>query len=90
LTTTSGLSRISEEIEVGNQDPKNGNRPDPRPTEAATGDAEMNDDMQIMRGSGNVFRDLGHPEADREQLRALLAAKIIGVLEDRRLTARAA
>ncbi len=50
----------------------------------------MNDDMQIMRGSGNVFRDLGHPEADREQLRALLAAKIIGVLEDRRLTARAA
>ena len=37
----------------------------------------MNDDMDIIRGSGNVFRDLGHPDADREQLRALLAAKII-------------
>jgi len=50
----------------------------------------MNDDMEIIRGSGNVFRDLGHPEADREQLRALLAAKIIGVLDDRKLTVRAA
>lgn len=50
----------------------------------------MSDDMEIIRGSGNVFRDLGHPDADREQLRALLAAKIIGVLDDRNLTVRAA
>lgn len=50
----------------------------------------MSDDLEIIRGSGNVFRDLGHPEADREQLRALLAAKIIGVLDDRKLTVRAA
>ena len=50
----------------------------------------MSDDMDIIRGSGNLFRDLGHPDADREQLRALLAAKIIGVLDDRKLTVRAA
>ena len=50
----------------------------------------MSNDMDIIRGSGNIFRDLGHPEADREQLRALLAAKIIGVLDDRKLTVRAA
>lgn len=50
----------------------------------------MNDDFDIIRGSGNVFRDLGHPDADREQLRALLAAQIIGVLDDRKLTVRAA
>jgi predicted XRE-type DNA-binding protein len=50
----------------------------------------MKDDMDIIRGSGNLFRDLGHPDADREQLRALLAAKIIGVLDDRKLTVRAA
>jgi predicted XRE-type DNA-binding protein len=48
------------------------------------------DDFDIVRGSGNVFRDLGHPDADREQLRALLAARIIGVLDDRKLTVRAA
>ena len=50
----------------------------------------MNDDLEIIRGSGNVFRDLGHPDADREQLRALFAAKIIDVLNDRKLTVRAA
>jgi predicted XRE-type DNA-binding protein len=50
----------------------------------------MNDNVEIIRGSGNVFRDLGHPDADREQLRTLLAAKIIGVLDDRKLTVRAA
>ena len=48
------------------------------------------DDFDIIRGSGNVFRDLGHPDADKEQLRALLAVRIIGVLDDRKLTVRAA
>jgi predicted XRE-type DNA-binding protein len=50
----------------------------------------MSDDTDMIRGSGNLFRDLGHPDADREQLRALLAARIIGVLDDRKLTVRAA
>jgi predicted XRE-type DNA-binding protein len=47
-------------------------------------------DFEIVRGSGNIFRDLGHPDADREQLRALLAARIVGVLDDRKLTVRGA
>jgi predicted XRE-type DNA-binding protein len=46
------------------------------------------DDFEVVRGSGNVFRDFGHPDADREQLRAILAASIIGVLDDRSLTVR--
>ncbi len=50
----------------------------------------MSDETDLVRGSGNLFRDLGHPDADREQLRALLAARIIGVLDDRKLTVRAA
>jgi predicted XRE-type DNA-binding protein len=50
----------------------------------------MSDETDTIRGSGNVFRDLGHPDADREQLRALLAARIIGVLDERKLTVRAA
>ena len=50
----------------------------------------MSDDNEIIRGSGNVFRDLDLPDADREQLRALLAAQIIGVLDERKLTVRAA
>lgn len=50
----------------------------------------MSDDIDIIRGSGNVFRDLALPDADCEQLRALLAAEIIGVLDARKLTVRAA
>lgn len=49
---------------------------------------DLDDDCEVIRGSGNVFRDFGHPDADREQLRAILAAKIIGVLDDRKLTVR--
>jgi predicted XRE-type DNA-binding protein len=48
------------------------------------------EEFDIVRGSGNVFRDLGHPDADREQLRSLLAARVIGVLDDRKLTVREA
>jgi predicted XRE-type DNA-binding protein len=50
----------------------------------------MSDETDMIRGSGNLFRDLGHPDADREQLRGLLAARIIGVLDERKLTVRAA
>jgi predicted XRE-type DNA-binding protein len=46
--------------------------------------------MELVRGSGNVFRDFGMPNADLEQARSILAAKIIGVLDQRKLTARAA
>jgi predicted XRE-type DNA-binding protein len=49
----------------------------------------MSDDTAMIRGSGNVFRDPSHPDADREQPRALLAARIIGVLDERKLTVRA-
>ena len=50
----------------------------------------MNDDFDVARGSGNVFRDFGHPNADAEQLKAILAAQIIHVLDSRELTTRRA
>jgi predicted XRE-type DNA-binding protein len=46
--------------------------------------------FDVIRGSGNVFRDLGPKDADRERLRSLLAAEIIGVLNERKLTVREA
>jgi predicted XRE-type DNA-binding protein len=48
------------------------------------------DDMELIRGSGNAFRDFDRPNADLEQARAILAAKIIDALDGRKLTARAA
>jgi predicted XRE-type DNA-binding protein len=51
----------------------------------------MNDEpFEVVRGSGNVFADFGHSNAAVEQLKALLAAEIIGVLDDRALTVRIA
>lgn len=50
----------------------------------------MTSEIEVVRGSGNVFRDFGRPDADLEQLRAILAAEIIGVLDDRGLSVRKA
>jgi predicted XRE-type DNA-binding protein len=43
-----------------------------------------------MRGSGNVFRDLGHDEADLKQCKAILAAGIIKELDRQNLSILAA
>src|SRR5467141_627274 len=46
--------------------------------------------LEVVRGSGNVFRDLGHKNADAEQFKAILAAEIIKALDREHLTVRAA
>jgi predicted XRE-type DNA-binding protein len=46
--------------------------------------------LQLVRGSGNVFRDLGRETADLQQLKAVLAAEIIKSLAREELTVRAA
>jgi predicted XRE-type DNA-binding protein len=46
--------------------------------------------LEVVRASGNVFRDFGHRNADAEQFKVILAAEIIKVLDRERLTVRAA
>ena len=46
--------------------------------------------LELVRGSGNVFRDLGHKNADVEQFKAILAAEIIKALDREGLSVRAA
>lgn len=46
--------------------------------------------IEVVRGTGNVFRDLNLPNPDLEQLRAILAARIIKVLDRKKLTVRKA
>ncbi|ACB79174.1 helix-turn-helix transcriptional regulator [Methylorubrum populi] len=50
----------------------------------------MSEDFELIRGTGNVFRDLDREDADAEQLKALLAAQIIACLDRRHLTGQAA
>ena len=46
--------------------------------------------LEVERGSGNVYRDLGKNNPDLRQLKALLAAEIIKWLDREKLTLRGA
>jgi len=47
------------------------------------------DDMELIRGSGNVFADFGDPDAETKLLKAQMAADIINTLNERGLSVRA-
>src|SRR6266851_2959273 len=46
--------------------------------------------LEVVRGSGSVFRDLRRENADVEQFKAILAAEIIKALDREGLSVRAA
>src|SRR6266542_1433919 len=46
--------------------------------------------LDVVRGSGNVFRDLGRESPDVDQLKAILAAEIIKVLDTESMSVRVA
>ena len=46
--------------------------------------------IELVRGSGNVFRDFGYSNDDVEQLKAILATEIAKMLDQQKLTVRAA
>ena len=46
--------------------------------------------INLVRGTGNVFRDLGAKHPDADQFKAILATEIIKVLDRERLTVRQA
>jgi predicted XRE-type DNA-binding protein len=46
--------------------------------------------LEMVRGSGNVFRDFRHATADVEQLKAIFAAEIIKMLDRENMTVRGA
>ncbi|MEO8592084.1 MAG: helix-turn-helix transcriptional regulator [Candidatus Solibacter sp.] len=48
------------------------------------------DSIDVVRGTGNVFRDLGSKNPDAEQFKAILATEIIKVLDREHLTVRQA
>ena len=48
------------------------------------------DKLELIRGSGNVYRDLAKENADIEQFKALLAAEIIKTLDREGLSVRKA
>lgn len=47
-------------------------------------------DLELIKGTGNVFRDLDDPEADLKHAKAVLAARIIAALDEHGLSVRKA
>jgi predicted XRE-type DNA-binding protein len=45
-------------------------------------------ESEIVRGSGNIYRDFNLPDADVRQLKAILAAAVIKTLDRRGLSVR--
>lgn len=50
----------------------------------------MSDELETLRGSGHVWRDLGYPDADLRQAKGVLAARIVAILRERGLSTRKA
>ncbi len=50
----------------------------------------MKEKLDIVKGSGNFFRDMGEKNADIKQTKALLAAEILRILDKEKLSVRAA
>ena len=46
--------------------------------------------IEIVRGTGNVFRDFGYPDADVRQAKALMGAQIMRILDEGGLSNRQA
>ncbi len=46
--------------------------------------------IEVIQGSGNIWRDLDYPDADVRQAKGILAARIVGILNDRNLSIRTA
>ena len=49
----------------------------------------MTDELDVVRGSGNIFADFGDADAETKKMKADIAAEIIATLNHRGLTARA-
>lgn len=46
--------------------------------------------IRVKQGSGNVFRDLGFPNPEREEVKARLTLQIYRIIKSRKLTQAAA
>lgn len=50
----------------------------------------MSEEIEIIRGSGNIYQDFNLPDADIRQTKVLLASQIVKVLNEQKLSNRQA
>ena len=44
--------------------------------------------LEVSKGTGNVYKDFNYPDAEVRQLKAKVAAEIIGILDHRQWSVR--
>lgn len=87
-----------QEVEAGSEDTQQGSGPDQ--VEAAHGGGRLQGKkgkhlmaatrVQVSRGSGNVFRDLGLKNSEELLAKTKLAVRIVQIVEERKLSQRQA
>lgn len=50
----------------------------------------VDEPFELVRGTGNVWVDFGYPDAELRTMKSVAAASIIGLLDDQKITVRAA
>lgn len=83
-----GRPRLSEKIDAGNQNAPPRNRTHSRPHPVHPQPAALEEEIELVDGSDNVFADFGSPDAERKWLRTIIAAEIVKSLNERKLTVR--
>jgi predicted XRE-type DNA-binding protein len=85
-----GGTRFSEKVGFGHRNAETGGRVDPAQAEAFTPAVELDEDLQIVDGSANLYRDLGEPWADLKYAKTELAIEIVKILDAENLSTRQA
>jgi|LauGreDrversion4_2_1035121.scaffolds.fasta_scaffold75353_2 predicted XRE-type DNA-binding protein len=83
-----GRPRLSEKIDAGHQNAPARHRAHPRPHPLHSQPAALEDEIELVHGTGNIFADFGRPDAERKWLKTIVAAEIVKSLNERKLTVR--
>ena len=83
-------TRVSKEIDARHRDTETGYSNDPATAELSEIDATLDDDCEIVPGTGDVYRDLAVPHPDLRRSKVLFAIEIMRALEQENLSTRAA
>ena len=83
-----GYSRLPEEVKTGHQNASKRNRTHSRAHPLYQKPAPLEEEIELVYGSSNIFADFGDPDAERQLIKARLTGAIIMAMDKQKLTLR--
>ena len=83
-----GYSRLPEEVKTGHQNAPKRNRTHSRSHTLHQKPAALEEDIELVYGSSNIFADFGDPDAERQLIKSRLTGAIIMTMDKQKLTVR--